>query len=95
MEIDLPTPITHPPSCGTHLCSLVALPPTKYACKYMKMDVCKSKRKNLNYLSVYLSKELNGIAHIRHKWRKTMVLSCYRCLINSGAEKNELHLNIG
>jgi hypothetical protein len=36
----------------------------------------------------------NRTAHIRHQCRKTIVLSCHRCLINSGVEKNEQHLNI-
>jgi hypothetical protein len=32
--------------------------------------------------------------HIRNQCRKTTVLSSHRCLINTGIEKNELHLNI-
>jgi hypothetical protein len=35
----------------------------------------------------------NGRAHFGHQWWKTTVLSCHRCLIDSGV-KNELHLNI-
>ncbi len=31
---------------------------------------------------------------IRHQCRKTTVLSCYRCLVNTGVEKNQLHLNM-
>ncbi len=30
---------------------------------------------------------LNRTAHIRHQCRKATVLSCHRCLINSGDEK--------
>jgi hypothetical protein len=30
---------------------------------------------------------LNGTTHIRHQCRKTAVLSCHRCLINTGVEK--------
>ncbi len=29
----------------------------------------------------------NRRAHIRHQWRKTTVLSCHRCLINTDVEK--------
>ncbi len=29
----------------------------------------------------------NRTWHIRHQWRKTTVLSCHRCLINTGVEK--------
>ncbi len=29
----------------------------------------------------------NGTVHIRHQCRKTTVLSCHRCLINTGVEK--------
>jgi hypothetical protein len=36
----------------------------------------------------------NRTAHIRHQCMKTTVFSCHRCLINTGVEKNELHLNI-
>ncbi len=36
----------------------------------------------------------NRTAKIRHQCRKTTVLSCHRCLINTGFEKNEPHLNI-
>ncbi len=36
---------------------------------------------------------LNRTAHIRHQCRKTIVLSRHRCLINTGVEKNEQHLN--
>jgi hypothetical protein len=28
-------------------------------------------------------------AHLRHHYKKTTILSCHRCLINAGAEKNE------
>jgi hypothetical protein len=30
---------------------------------------------------------VNGTVHIRHQCRKTAVLSCHRCLINTGVEK--------
>ena len=36
----------------------------------------------------------NRTAHIRHPYRKTIVLSCHRCLINTGVEKNEQNLSI-
>jgi len=37
----------------------------------------------------------NRTAHIRHQCKKTAVLSCHRCLINTGVEKiNMQHLNI-
>ncbi len=36
----------------------------------------------------------NRTTHIRHQCRKTTVLSCHRCLINTDFEINELHLNI-
>ncbi len=32
---------------------------------------------------------LNRTAHIRHQCRKTTVLSCHGCLINTGVEKND------
>jgi hypothetical protein len=31
--------------------------------------------------------KINKTAHIRHQCRKTAVLSCHRCLINTGVEK--------
>ncbi len=31
--------------------------------------------------------ELNGTVRIRHQCKKTTVLSCHRCLINTGVEK--------
>jgi hypothetical protein len=36
---------------------------------------------------------LNRTEHIRHKYRKTTVLSCHKCLIKTGVEKNEKLLN--
>ncbi len=36
----------------------------------------------------------NRTAHIRHKCRKTTVLNCHRCLINTVVEKMEKHLNV-
>ncbi len=36
----------------------------------------------------------NRTTRIRHQFTKTTVLSCHRCLINTGVEKNEQHLNI-
>jgi hypothetical protein len=36
----------------------------------------------------------NRTTHIRQQCRKATVSSCYRCQINTGVEKNELHLNI-
>ncbi len=33
-------------------------------------------------------------AHVRHQCRKTTVISCHICLINTGVEKNEQHLNV-
>ncbi len=38
--------------------------------------------------------QYNGTARIRHKCRKATVLSCNRCLINTGVEKNEHYLDI-
>ncbi len=35
----------------------------------------------------YFGNLLNRTAHIRHQCRKTIVLSCHRCLINTGVEK--------
>jgi len=54
---------------------------------------------HLGYLGYYCSLFLliftfNRTTHIRHQWRITTVLSCHRCLINTGMEKNEQHLNI-
>jgi len=37
---------------------------------------------------------INGTGHIRYWGRKTIILSCHICLINSGVEKNEHHLNM-
>jgi hypothetical protein len=36
----------------------------------------------------------NRTACIRHQCRNTTVLSCHRCLTNTGVEKNEQQLNI-
>jgi hypothetical protein len=36
----------------------------------------------------------NREVHIRHQCRKTTVLSCHRCIINTGVEKNEQHLKL-
>jgi hypothetical protein len=38
-------------------------------------------------LTVLPTNNTNGTAHIRHQCRKTTVLSCHRCLINSGVEE--------
>jgi hypothetical protein len=35
----------------------------------------------------------NRTAHIRYQCRKTTVLSCHRCQISTGVEKNQHHLN--
>jgi len=48
---------------------------------------------NLNVRKV-IGFDENKLAYVRHHCRITIVLSCYRCLINTGVEKNELHLNI-
>jgi hypothetical protein len=46
-------------------------------------------------LDKHTSLLFNKSACIRHQCRKTIVLSCHHlCLINTGVEKNELHLNI-
>ncbi len=41
-----------------------------------------------------LSRLCNRTACIRDQCRKTTVFNCHRCLINTGVEKNEHHLNI-
>ncbi len=46
------------------------------------------------FFSPALTKEANRTVWIRQQCRKTTVLSCHRCLINTGVKKNELHLNI-
>jgi hypothetical protein len=48
----------------------------------------------VNKQSYIISVTVNGSAHIRHQFRKTTVLSCHRCLNNTGVDKNEQHLNI-
>jgi len=51
--------------------------------------------KNLNDWSVWKKYEESSsikTVHNRHQCRKTTVLGCHRCLINTGVEKNELHL---
>ncbi len=35
----------------------------------------------------------NRIARIRHQCKETIVLSCHRCLINTGVGKNEQYFN--
>jgi hypothetical protein len=40
-----------------------------------------------NTLAYFPRMESNRRAHIRHQCKKTTVLSCHRCLINSGVEK--------
>ena len=42
----------------------------------------------------YRKRSFNGTARIWHDCRKTTVLSCHRCLINTVVGKNEQHLNI-
>jgi len=37
---------------------------------------------------------ISRTTRIRHLCRKPNVLSCHRCLIKTGVEKNEQHLNI-
>jgi hypothetical protein len=37
MEVDLKTPVSHPPSLGTCLHSGMAYPPQKYICEYKKI----------------------------------------------------------
>ncbi len=34
-----------------------------------------------------LRRQDNRIAHFKHQFKKPIVLSCHRCLINSGVEK--------
>ncbi len=46
-----------------------------------------------NSFFIWLSK-FNRTAHIRHQCKKTTVLSCHRCLINTGVGKMNKHLNI-
>jgi hypothetical protein len=36
---------------------------------------------------LHKKEEVNRTARIRHQCRKTIVLSCHRCLINTGIEK--------
>ncbi len=48
----------------------------------------------LFYEANYLNKKANRTAHIRHQCRKTTVLSCHRCQINTGVEKNELNMDL-
>jgi hypothetical protein len=45
------------------------------------------KKQNLKLRFVPKSNDWNGTEHVRHYCRKTIVLSCHRCLINSGVEK--------
>jgi hypothetical protein len=40
------------------------------------------------------SKQGNRTAHIRHQCSETTVLTCQRCVINTGIEKNEQCLDI-
>jgi hypothetical protein len=56
---------------------------------YLIKIVKKSEKKFTNIVSLF-----NRTAHIRHLCMKTVVLSCHRCLINTGIEKNEHHSNI-
>ncbi len=43
-KIDLPTPISHPPSRGTHPLTAWCTHHQKYICELIKMDVCKYKK---------------------------------------------------
>ncbi len=52
MELDLPTPVSHPPSWETRLYSHAEYP----QCVFIKMDVCKFKQKNFTNLTTTLSK---------------------------------------
>jgi len=38
--------------------------------------------------------QVKRTAHIRHQCRKATVLSCNRCLLNTGVKENERHLDI-
>jgi len=44
----------------------------------------KLKTQTQNILKIQMA---NRTVHIRHQFRKTTVLSCHRCLINTGAER--------
>ncbi len=56
----------------------------------------------LFYLTLALSackylcdvKACNRTVRIRHQYRKKTVLSCHRCLIKTGVEKMNQHLNM-
>ncbi len=39
------------------------------------------------WTKIWLKNGFNRIAHIRHQCRKTTILSCHICLINTGVEK--------
>ncbi len=49
-----------------------------------KYNCNERKREKINYL---LHDGDIRTAHIRCQWRKTTILSCHRCLINTGVEK--------
>ncbi len=66
MWLDLPTPVSHPPSMWTHPHICTVYTQTKYVCEYMKMDVCESKRKNYNILTATLSKWLYHVRYLSH-----------------------------
>ncbi len=40
-----------------------------------------------NFLLAFVCNNCNRRAHIRHQCIKTTVLSCHRCLINTGIDK--------
>ncbi len=47
------------------------------------------------YVEYFLySEHCNRRTHIRHQRKKTTVLSCHRCHINTAVEKNEQRLNV-
>ncbi len=51
------------------------------------MDNCSAYRRKKNEAMLMRNAWPNRRAHIRHQCRKATVLSCHRCLINTGVEK--------
>ena len=56
MELDLPTPVSHPPSWKNHPRSCVACPQRNYICQFIKMDISEFSIKNSTIMTSTLSK---------------------------------------
>ncbi len=56
LELDLPTPVSHPPTRGMNPCSGMAYPPLqKYICKYIKNKINESCINDIKFTNKLIS----------------------------------------